>query len=103
MPSIVPDEANVHSKGLLLNIESPILRGPPRKPLQSGHALWVSNLPLHTDIILLKDHFSLEATENIRSVFLISKRKSAFVNYRTREALLEALGRFYDSNFGGVR
>ncbi|KAL8657617.1 MAG: hypothetical protein Q9226_001743 [Calogaya cf. arnoldii] len=78
-------------------------RGPPRKPKQSGHALWVGNLPSGTQVIDLKDHFSLEATKTIESVFLISKSNCAFVNYRSDEACAAAMTRFHDSRFQGVR
>ena len=37
------------------------------------------------------------------SVFWISKSKSAFVNYKTGEALLDAMSRFHESRFEGVR
>lgn len=82
---------------------SSTLRGPPRKPKQSGHALWVGNLPPGTQIVDLKDHFSREATEDIESVFLISKSNCAFVNYKTEEACAAAMTRFHDSRFRGVR
>ncbi|KAI4167482.1 MAG: hypothetical protein LQ343_007160 [Gyalolechia ehrenbergii] len=78
-------------------------RGPPRKPKQSGHALWVGNLPSGTRIIDLKDHFSREATKTIESVFLISKSNCAFVNYRSDETCAAAMTRFHDSRFHGVR
>ncbi|CAL8579727.1 hypothetical protein XPA_005460 [Xanthoria parietina] len=78
-------------------------RGPPRKPKQSGHALWVGNLPSGTQVIDLKDHFSREATKSIESVFLISKSNCAFVNYRSDEACAAAMTRFHDSRFQGVR
>ncbi|KAL8691290.1 MAG: hypothetical protein Q9218_003450 [Villophora microphyllina] len=78
-------------------------RGPPRKPKQSGHALWVGNLPSGARISDLKDHFSQEATTTIESVFLISKSNCAFVNYRTDEACAAAMSRFHDSRFQGVR
>ncbi|KAL9583716.1 MAG: hypothetical protein Q9212_002543 [Teloschistes hypoglaucus] len=78
-------------------------RGPPRKPKQSGHALWVGNLPTGARIFDLKDHFSREATTTIESVFLISKSNCAFVNYRTDEACAAAMGRFHDSRFQGIR
>jgi hypothetical protein len=78
-------------------------RGPPRKPRQSGHALWVGNLPPATTIGDLKDHFSREATNDIESLFLISKSNCAFVNYRTEAACTAAMGRFHDSRFHGVR
>lgn len=78
-------------------------RGPPRKPRQSGHALWVGNLPPGTHVADLKDHFSRNATKEIESVFLISKSNCAFVNYRTESACAEAMTRFHDSRFQGVR
>jgi YT521-B-like domain/RNA recognition motif. (a.k.a. RRM, RBD, or RNP domain) len=80
-----------------------IPRGPPRKPKQSGHALWVGNLPPATNVIDLKDHFSREATEDIESVFLISKSNCAFVNYKTEQSCAAAMARFHDSRFQGVR
>lgn len=78
-------------------------RGPPRKPKQSGNALWVGNLPAAANVRDLKDHFSREATKEIESVFLISKSNCAFVNYRSEAACLAAMNRFHDSTFHGVR
>ncbi|KAF8422753.1 putative YT521-B-like splicing factor [Tirmania nivea] len=78
-------------------------RGPPRKPRKSGHALWVGNLPSWTNVIELKDYFSRGATSEIESVFLISKSNCAFVNYKTDAACTEAMARFHDSRFKGVR
>ncbi|KAK6507088.1 hypothetical protein TWF481_005537 [Arthrobotrys musiformis] len=77
-----------------------LLRGPPRKPRQSGHALWVGNLPPGTTVTALKDYF---ATTKIESVFLISKSNCAFVNYKTETACTEAMQKFHDSRFQGVR
>lgn len=82
---------------------SSILRGPPRKPKQSGHALWVGNLPPGTTVVALKDHFSREATKDIESLFFISKSNCAFVNYRTEASRTAAMHRFHDSCFNGVR
>jgi hypothetical protein len=82
---------------------SAIPRGPPRKPKQSGHALWVGNLPPGASILALKDHFSRDAKREIESLFLISKSNCAFVNYRTEEACERAVARFHDSRFQGVR
>lgn len=79
------------------------LRGPPRKPKQSGYALWCGNLPAQTDIVELKDHFSRDATNEIESVFLISKSNCAFVNYKTEQSCTEALARFHDSRFRGAK
>ena len=84
------------------NINS-IPRGPPRKPKQSGHALWVGNLPPETTVMDLKDHFSRDATKDIESLFLISKSNCAFVNYRTEASCAAAMHRFHDSRFHGVR
>lgn len=78
-------------------------RGPPRKPRQSGHALWVGNLPSGAAVGELKDHFSRDATKDIESVFLISKSNCAFVNYRSEAACAAAMQRFHDSRFHGVR
>ena len=78
-------------------------RGPPRKPKQSGHALWVGNLPSGALVRDLKDHFSKDAFKEIESVFLISKSNCAFVNYRTDAACAAAMNRFHDSRFHGVR
>lgn len=82
---------------------SSAIRGPPRKPKQSGHALWVGNLPPGTHIIDLKDHFARDATIDIESVFLISKSNCAFVNYKTEQSCAAAMSRFHDSRFQGVR
>jgi hypothetical protein len=78
-------------------------RGPPRKPKQSGHALWVGNLPPGANVVDLKDHFSQDATNDIESVFLISKSNCAFVNYKSAAACAAALARFHESRFQGVR
>lgn len=80
-----------------------IPRGPPRKPKQSGHALWVGNLPPGATVLDLKDHFSRDATNDIESVFLISKSNCAFVNYKSEAACATAMTRFHDSRFQGVR
>ena len=80
-----------------------ILRGPPRKPRQSGHALWVGNLPFSADLVKLKEHFSNGATTTIESLFWMPKSKSAFVNYRSSEALSNAMTRFHNSSVEGVR
>ena len=82
---------------------SPTPRGPPRKPKQSGYALWCGNLPAKTNIMELKDHFSQDATNDIGSVFLISKSNCAFINYRNEESCISALNRFNDSRFEGAK
>ncbi|KAJ9640165.1 hypothetical protein H2204_003390 [Knufia peltigerae] len=85
------------------SLQTSALRGPPRKPRQSGHALWVGNLPPATHIVDLKDHFSKNATDDIESVFLISKSNCAFVNYKSEASCAAAMTRFHDSRFQGVR
>ncbi|KFY63649.1 hypothetical protein V497_01934 [Pseudogymnoascus sp. VKM F-4516 (FW-969)] len=75
--------------------------GPPRKPAQLGHALWVSNLPPVVLVLNLKEHFTQGARGEILSVFLIAKSSCAFVNYRTEEACASAVGRFHASKLGG--
>jgi RNA recognition motif-containing protein len=85
------------------SLQTSALRGPPRKPKQSGHALWVGNLPPGTHILDLKDHFSRDATDDIESVFLISKSNCAFVNYKAEASCVAAMTRFHDSRFQGVR
>jgi RNA recognition motif-containing protein len=81
---------------------SKLLRGPPRKPKQSGHAIWVGNLPVNTSIIALKDHFAKGFTLEIESVFLMSKSNCAFVNYSTEKACSDAAARFHNSRFMGT-
>ncbi|RMY09171.1 hypothetical protein D0867_08802, partial [Hortaea werneckii] len=78
-------------------------RGPPRKPKQSGHALWVGNLPPAANVTDLRDHFSDDATQDIESLFLISKSNCAFVNYRTESACIAAINRFQGSCFQGFQ
>jgi RNA recognition motif-containing protein len=63
----------------------------------------VGNLPPGATVVDLKDHFSREATNEILSVFLISKSNCAFVNYKTEESCAAAMNRFHDSRFQGVR
>lgn len=106
-------EGNVPSTSLVENTarlqetttppERALPRGPPRKPKQSGNALWVGNLPVGTSIVDLKDYFSRHTTSEIESVFLISKSNCAFVNYRTESACSSALQYFHDSRFQNTR
>ncbi|KAJ5802228.1 Nucleotide-binding alpha-beta plait [Penicillium pulvis] len=95
--------AGISSFSHQLRVDLQYPRGPPRKPKQSGNALWVGNLPPGANVIDLKDHFSQDATSDIESVFLISKSNCAFVNYKSAIACAAALGRFHDSRFQGVR
>ncbi|KAL4811557.1 YT521-B-like domain-containing protein [Aspergillus unguis] len=83
--------------------KSNVPKGPPRKPKQSGNALWVGNLAPGTSIVELKDHFSQDATQDLESVFLISRSNCAFVNYKSEEACIKALSRFHDTRLRGAR
>lgn len=66
-------------------------RGPPKKPKQSGFAIWVGNLPLNTTLIELT---SLFGTAEIQSVFLIQRTLCAFVNYASQRALEDGITTF---------
>lgn len=77
--------------------------GPPRKPRQSGHALWVGNLPPTANVSDLKDHFSRSLTTDIESLKLIAKSNCALVNYHSAAACAVAMQRFHDSRFHGAR
>lgn len=63
-------------------------RGPPKKPKQSGFAIWVGNLPPNTTLIEL---INLFGTARIQSVFLIQRTLCAFVNYSSQSALEEGI------------
>ncbi|KAF4630656.1 hypothetical protein G7Y89_g7482 [Cudoniella acicularis] len=79
-----------------------IVRGPPRKPRQSGHAIWIGNLPPQTDIMSLVLHVCKE-TVGLESLFLISKSNCAFANYKDEAACAAAQGKIHDSRFQTVR
>lgn len=96
-------KAKVESFVSSTDAPSSSLRGPPKKPKHSGHALWCGNLPSNTHVTDLKDYFSRGATEEIESVFLISRSNCAFINYKTQEACAAALTRFHDSRFQGSK
>lgn len=66
-------------------------RGPPKKPKQSGYALWVGNLPRSTTLIEL---CSLFGTSEIQSIFLIQRTLCAFVNYSSKTAMEEGIASF---------
>ena len=77
------------------DIEKSLPRGPPRKPKQSGFALWVGNLPRDVRLEDLKDFFALGGLE---SLFLIRKSNCAFVNYKTEADCAAALATFHDKS-----
>lgn len=79
-----------------------IVRGPPRKPRQSGHAIWIGNLPPQTNLLSLVHHVCQEAT-GLESLFLISKSNCAFANFKDETSCTAAQQKLHDSNFQSVR
>ncbi|KAI8624669.1 hypothetical protein F5Y19DRAFT_467649 [Xylariaceae sp. FL1651] len=79
-----------------------IVRGPPRKPRQSGHAIWIGNLPPQTDLMSLVHHVSREAA-GLESLFLISKSNCAFANFKDETSCIAAQQKLHDSKFQTVR
>ncbi|CZR50729.1 uncharacterized protein PAC_00603 [Phialocephala subalpina] len=82
--------------------QSSVVRGPPRKPRQSGHAIWIGNLPPHTDLMSLVLHVCKE-TSGLESLFLISKSNCAFANFKDEESCAAAQVKIHDSRFQTVR
>ncbi|KAF9770428.1 hypothetical protein IL306_012052 [Fusarium sp. DS 682] len=78
------------------------VRGPPRKPRQSGHAIWIGNLPPQTDLMNLVHHVCKE-TAGLESLFLISKSNCAFANFKDKESCSAAQQKLHDSKFQSVR
>ncbi|KAF5963893.1 hypothetical protein FBULB1_13104 [Fusarium bulbicola] len=78
------------------------VRGPPRKPRQSGHAIWIGNLPPQTDLMSLVHHVCKEAV-GLESLFLISKSNCAFANFKDEETCTAAQQKLHDSKFQSVR
>merc|ERR1712098_593346 len=82
--------------------QSSVVRGPPRKPRQSGHAIWIGNLPPQTDLMSLVLHVCKE-TVGLESLFLISKSNCAFANFKDEAACAAAQVKIHDSRFQTVR
>ncbi|KAI1639905.1 YT521-B-like domain-containing protein [Biscogniauxia mediterranea] len=78
------------------------VRGPPRKPRQSGHAIWIGNLPPQTDLMNLVHHVCKEAA-GLESLFLISKSNCAFANFKDEQSCIAAQQKLHDSKFQTVR
>ncbi|KAI8725002.1 YTH domain-containing protein [Fusarium sp. LHS14.1] len=78
------------------------VRGPPRKPRQSGHAIWIGNLPPQTDLMSLVHHVCKE-TAGLESLFLISKSNCAFANFKDEDTCSTAQQKLHDSKFQSVR
>ncbi|KAI1083070.1 hypothetical protein F5B20DRAFT_444865 [Whalleya microplaca] len=81
---------------------SNVVRGPPRKPRQSGHAIWIGNLPPQSDLMSLVHHVCKEAA-GLESLFLISKSNCAFANFRDEQSCVAAQQKLHDSKFQSVR
>ena len=98
---------------------SNVVRGPPRKPKQSGelaycstskhlliralgHAIWIGNLPPQTDLMSLVHHVCKEAS-GLESLFLISKSNCAFANFKDESTCVAAQQKLHDSKFQSVR
>ncbi|KAI1113595.1 hypothetical protein F5Y14DRAFT_441706 [Nemania sp. NC0429] len=79
-----------------------IVRGPPRKPRQSGHAIWIGNLPPQTELMSLVHHVCREAP-GLESLFLIAKSNCAFANFKDETSCLAAQQKLHDSKFQSVR
>ncbi|KAI1311433.1 YT521-B-like domain-containing protein [Xylaria venustula] len=79
-----------------------IVRGPPRKPRQSGHAIWIGNLPPQTELMSLVYHICKEVT-GLESLFLISKSNCAFANFKDEISCVTAQQKLHDSKFQSVR
>ncbi|KAM0321434.1 hypothetical protein ACHAQA_010110 [Verticillium albo-atrum] len=79
-----------------------MVRGPPRKPRQSGHATWIGNLPPQTDLMNLVHHVCKEAP-GLESLFLISKSNCAFANFKDEQTCVGAQQKLHDSKFQTVR
>ncbi|RWA09751.1 hypothetical protein EKO27_g5348 [Xylaria grammica] len=79
-----------------------IVRGPPRKPRQSGHAIWIGNLPPQTELMNLVYHICRETT-GLESLFLISKSNCAFANFKDETSCITAQQKLHESKFQSVR
>ncbi|OTB08677.1 hypothetical protein M426DRAFT_316690 [Hypoxylon sp. CI-4A] len=94
--------SNPTSNDISLDGRSNIVRGPPRKPRQSGHAIWIGNLPPQTDLMSLVHHVCKEAA-GLESLFLISKSNCAFANFKDEQSCIAAQQKLHDSKFQSVR
>lgn len=84
------------------DLRSNVVRGPPRKPKQSGHAIWIGNLPPQTDLMNLVHHVCKEAS-GLESLFLISKSNCAFANFKDESSCAAAQQKLHESKFQTVR
>ncbi|KAL1883893.1 hypothetical protein VTK73DRAFT_7681 [Phialemonium thermophilum] len=94
--------SNLSPSQILSSARQNIVRGPPRKPRQSGHAIWIGNLPPQTELMTLVQHVCKEAS-GLESLFLISKSNCAFANFKDEQSCLAAQQKLHDSKFQSVR
>ncbi|KAG6050892.1 hypothetical protein E4U39_002840 [Claviceps sp. Clav50 group G5] len=88
--SIVDLEARIPKRNVVC--------GPARRPRESGHALWIGNLPPHTDLMTLVEHIC-KKTAGLESLFLIPKSNCAFANYKDEAACSAARQKLNNSRF----
>lgn len=60
-------------------------------------------MPHGISIVDVKEYFSQGVSDQIESVFLISRSHCAFINYKTEAACSAAQEKFHDSRFQGCR
>lgn len=70
--------------------------------MDSGHAIWIGNLPPQTDLMSLVLHVCKETT-GLESLFLISKSNCAFANFKDEAACSTAQAKIHDSRFQTIR
>ncbi|KAB5536612.1 YT521-B-like domain-containing protein [Coniochaeta sp. 2T2.1] len=79
-----------------------MVRGPPRKPKQTGHAVWIGNLPPQLDLMTLVHHVCSVAP-GLDSLFYIAKSNCAFANFKDEESCVYGQQKVNDSRLGGGR
>ncbi|KAG6083452.1 hypothetical protein E4U15_001984 [Claviceps sp. LM218 group G6] len=75
-----------------------VVCSPARRPRESGHALWIGNLPPHTDLMTLVKHICKKTT-GLESLFLIPKSNCAFANYKDEATCSAARQKLNNSRF----
>ncbi|CAI7596047.1 unnamed protein product [Penicillium pancosmium] len=100
-PTTLKQSSSGSTTGLANSI--PTISTAPCRPKLSRGSLWAGNIPRSAKLLDLKDHFSSGASEDIESVFFISRSNCAFVNYRSLESCIAALSRYHGSFFQGSR
>ncbi len=106
--SLQPQYCSQHNSGAVgtLSIAPPpsrsvrskasTLKGPPRKPKQTGYAMWLGNLDVSTTLEEILLHFS---SPNLMSALMIKKAACAFLNYASEEDVLEAVSKYNKTGY----